>query len=332
MSPTRKRIAVYAERGSTRVFAGALAWPGWCRGARSEPDALDALVAYGPRFAQVVEGTGLRFSAPTRVDDLEVTERLEGTPTTDFGAPDVAPADDDRPVRSARARAALHDPRGLLGGSRSRRRRRAAGSPCGRGLAGGGRNLDAIVVHVLGAESSYLGRLAAPKPAVNPDDLDASAAEIREATIGALRRAVTEGLPASGPRGGRIWLPRYFVRRDAWHVLDHAWEIQDRSGSSLGCGLQIRVVVPDRLGAGMSGANHHHGDADRSGDGEDARDRECRARPPSGLLGRAPEILATAHRSVAARSSTGAPARRRRSSATTAARQRPNTAAQITTC
>jgi hypothetical protein len=25
------------------------------------------------------------------------------------------------------------------------------------------------------------------------------------------------------------WLPRYAARRIAWHVLDHAWEIEDRS-------------------------------------------------------------------------------------------------------
>jgi hypothetical protein len=25
------------------------------------------------------------------------------------------------------------------------------------------------------------------------------------------------------------WLPRYAARRCAWHVLDHAWEIEDRS-------------------------------------------------------------------------------------------------------
>ena len=24
--------------------------------------------------------------------------------------------------------------------------------------------------------------------------------------------------------------PRYFVRRAAWHVLDHAWELEDRAG------------------------------------------------------------------------------------------------------
>jgi len=31
-----------------------------------------------------------------------------------------------------------------------------------------------------------------------------------------------------GPRGGIRWTPRRFVRRVAWHVLDHAWEIEDR--------------------------------------------------------------------------------------------------------
>jgi hypothetical protein len=27
----------------------------------------------------------------------------------------------------------------------------------------------------------------------------------------------------------KLWSPRYFVRRSAWHALDHAWEIEDRS-------------------------------------------------------------------------------------------------------
>ena len=35
--------------------------------------------------------------------------------------------------------------------------------------------------------------------------------------------------PKSGPRGGKIWSPRFFVRYVAWHTLDHAWEIEDRA-------------------------------------------------------------------------------------------------------
>jgi hypothetical protein len=32
-----------------------------------------------------------------------------------------------------------------------------------------------------------------------------------------------------GPRGGLRWSARYAIRRSAWHSLDHAWEIEDRS-------------------------------------------------------------------------------------------------------
>jgi hypothetical protein len=34
--------------------------------------------------------------------------------------------------------------------------------------------------------------------------------------------------PERVPRSGKLWTPRYFVRRTAWHALDHAWEIEDR--------------------------------------------------------------------------------------------------------
>jgi hypothetical protein len=37
-------------------------------------------------------------------------------------------------------------------------------------------------------------------------------------------------LPADGARPvPKGWLPRYAARRIAWHVLDHAWEMQDRT-------------------------------------------------------------------------------------------------------
>jgi hypothetical protein len=32
-----------------------------------------------------------------------------------------------------------------------------------------------------------------------------------------------------GPRCVIRWKPRYFVRRVAWHYLDHSWEIEDRA-------------------------------------------------------------------------------------------------------
>jgi hypothetical protein len=43
-------------------------------------------------------------------------------------------------------------------------------------------------------------------------------------------RAVARGKPVSDPdRVKKTWTPRYFARRVGWHVLDHAWEIEDRA-------------------------------------------------------------------------------------------------------
>jgi hypothetical protein len=61
-------------------------------------------------------------------------------------------------------------------------------------------------------------------PAPDSADLDAVAAE-RAALVEALVRP-SDGSPLVPGRG---WPPRYAFRRFAWHVLDHAWEIEDRS-------------------------------------------------------------------------------------------------------
>jgi hypothetical protein len=47
------KIDVYLEAGQKRTFAGALAWPGWCRNGRDETSALQALFDYGPAGARV---------------------------------------------------------------------------------------------------------------------------------------------------------------------------------------------------------------------------------------------------------------------------------------
>jgi hypothetical protein len=48
----------------------------------------------------------------------------------------------------------------------------------------------------------------------------------------ARRTAILELVVAGGsgePISGKKWPLRYAVRRITWHVLDHAWEIEDRS-------------------------------------------------------------------------------------------------------
>jgi hypothetical protein len=223
-------IQVYVESGAKRAFAGATGWPGWCRSGRREADALEALVAYAPRYARVLAGSVRGFQAPRSVSDLEVAERLRGDATTDFGAPSIAPESDARPL-DARELKRLISILEVSWSAFDLAVDAATGAELRKGPRGGGRELDAIVDHVLGAEGSYVGRLAATRPKVEGRDRREAAEEERGAVRDALTRAVTDGLPEKGPRGGSIWLPRYFVRRAAWHVLDHTWEIEDRSSA-----------------------------------------------------------------------------------------------------
>jgi hypothetical protein len=216
---------VYIETGKKRTFASAVEWPGWSRSGRNESAALDALLDSAPRYARALRGTRLGFRPPTA---LEVVERLGGTATTDFGAPDVAPSSDGTPIGDAELRRL----RSILRAS-WRTFDAAVGAASGTklrtGPRGGGRDLGRIVEHVQGAEASYFsmigGRLGKAGPGDPADELERT----RRTVLDAFTSAVRNGVPASGPRGGKRWAPRYFVRRAAWHVLDHAWEIEDRT-------------------------------------------------------------------------------------------------------
>jgi hypothetical protein len=217
-----KPVDVYVETGTIRTFAGAMAWPGWCRSGRDEAAALEALFAYGPRFAKVVARSRLGFEAPATPSALTVIERVEGTATTDFGAPDVSPSIDAEPIRYADLRRF----RSLLKASWSAfdaAERRARGRKLATGPRGGGRDVAKILEHVVGAEESYL-RMIGGKLEDEQGDRDAE----RRAVLKAFETASRDGVPPS-PRGGKRWTPRYFVRRSVWHVLDHAWELEDRT-------------------------------------------------------------------------------------------------------
>ena len=214
------RTAVCLESGTRRVFAAALDWPGWCRSGKDAERALESLAAAAPRYAVVAAAAGVPLP-PGEAAAFEVVERLPGSTTTDFGAPDAVAARDRVPLTAADAdRIAA-----LVAASWVVLDRVVDTAPAElrKGPRGGGRDRDAIVAHVLGAEVSYARALGVRLSSPAPTDLAAVSAE-RSAIIAALRAA-----PARGPVGAKGWPPRYAARRIAWHVLDHAWEIEDRS-------------------------------------------------------------------------------------------------------
>ncbi len=100
----------------------------------------------------------------------------------------------------------------------------ARGKELRTGARGGGRSLDKIVAHVLEGEGAYLRRLEYRRSREAESDLGLTRAAMLEALAASVRGEV----PEFGPRGGRRWSGRYFVRREAWHIFDHAWEIEDR--------------------------------------------------------------------------------------------------------
>ena len=211
-------VGVYLETGGKRVFACALDWPGWCRSAKDEEQALHALDGYRARYAEVAKEAGVPFPADA---GLDVVERLPGSAGTDFGVPGAVAQHDLAPLprgESERLTALLEASWRILD-------RAAAGSPAElrKGPRGGGRDRDAIVEHVLAAEAAYVRKIGLRLAQPDPRDGDA-VAEFRRA-VAARLRVESDG----GPLAEKGWPARYAFRRFAWHVLDHAWEIQDRN-------------------------------------------------------------------------------------------------------
>ena len=220
-------VEVYLEVGQKKVFAGALAWPGWCRSGRDEEAALAALIASGPRYGALFARTKVDFAAPNDRTRLNVAEWVVGNRTTDFGAPDVAPARDTDPFDAAERERSEEILAAIWRGF-DQAVEAAEGKELRKGPRGGGRERDAIIRHVLGADAAYLRSLGqkfkAREEAPLGDELQRTRAAIRAALVAAERGEI----PEQGPRGGKIWTPRYFVRRVAWHTVDHLWEIEDR--------------------------------------------------------------------------------------------------------
>lgn len=219
---TLRKHAVALESGTKRVFAVAIDWPGWARRGRDEDEALAALLDYAGRYARVV-GEG---SLTGRLE-LDVTERLQGGSGTDFGVPGTAPAADARPLDAEEAgrQAALLR---AAWAAFDRAAAGAVGKELRLGPRGGGRNLDKMIGHVLEAEEAYLHQLGRRRPRPAASDRTERMEQVREAALAALAARARGEQPEDPNQVRKQWSPRYFVRRSAWHALDHAWEIEDR--------------------------------------------------------------------------------------------------------
>ncbi len=219
-------IRVMVERGKKkRVVAVAFDWPGWDRSAKTEEGALQVLDTYRPRYAKVAALAGLanEFAA---AGELAVVERIEGTGMTDFyglsarsAGPEYEPMSEaacERKIAILRASWAYFDEVSSRVSPELRL-----------GPRGGGRDRERIVRHANGAEiHEFAVKVGVIMPLEIRDDPVALRA-YRDAFCEAIRDYNARGAPA------RSWTVQFVIRRCAWHMLDHAWEMEDRDLSGV---------------------------------------------------------------------------------------------------
>jgi hypothetical protein len=214
-------IRVILEIGkSRRVVAGAMDWPGLDRWGTSEEDAVAKLLFYVPRYAGVADRAGLGREFE-RAREPEIVERVPGSSSTDFWGVAHVPSQVEREVL---APADLERRLGLLQGCWAQFDEAAGRVPheLRPGGRGGGRSRDEIIRHVVLTEPDQFSRkveIRTPFDVVlTPDGL----ARHRRDYLDAIRRYNAEGRPA------RTWPVQFLMRRTANHVMDHAWELEDR--------------------------------------------------------------------------------------------------------
>jgi len=215
-------VRVMVERGRKKpvAVASAFDWPGWDRNGKSEDEALQVLDAYRPRYAKIAELAGLAKEFRT-AGKLAVVERLEGVGMTDFyglsyrsAGPEHAPMSDaacERKIALLRASWTYFDDVASRVSAELRK-----------GPRGGGRDRDKIVRHANGAEIQEFAKKVGINTAHDawrrPEDLRAH----RKAYCAAIRDYNSRGAWA------RTWTVQYVIRHSAYHMLDHAWEMEDR--------------------------------------------------------------------------------------------------------
>ena len=222
MAPMASAVRVMVERGKKkRTVASAFDWAGWDRSGKTEEDALRVLESYRPRYAKVAALAG-RSEEFRATGELTVVERLEGIGMTDYygvsgrsAAPEqdqMTEAECERKIALLRASWTYFDDVAARVSTELRK-----------GPRGGGRERDEIVHHVNANEiqdlAKKVGVRSSPDAWRDPSELRAH------------RDAFCEGIRATNARGaaaGSWWTVRFLIRRCAWHMLDHAWEMEDR--------------------------------------------------------------------------------------------------------
>ncbi len=221
-------VRTVIERGpkGKRSVAFGLDWPGWSRGGKSAELAIETFESYRERYRPVAELAGMarEFDA---AGPLEVVEDRIGPGSTDFWGISFSPsstehgpmdaAELERGITLLRACWAYFDNVAARVSPQMRK-----------GPRGGGRDRDQIIRHTIRTESEdfakRVGLRIPEEAALSPDGLRAH----RESYIAAMH-AYNAG---EVKRRMRSWTLPFLIRHSAYHMLDHAWEMEDKDLST----------------------------------------------------------------------------------------------------
>lgn len=214
------KLDVGAEVSPKRTFVWAIDWPGWCRSGKDRDLAIEAFLAARSRYAKVAKHAGHELPK-VDADDLHVAESVDGGGGTEFGVPSSITKLDRRRTTTAEAErlASIVDAAWVTFD------RVAERSPAElrKGPRGGGRDRDKMIDHVIEADHAYAHEIGLRRS--EPSRGDRAAVDAERAAVLEVLRQPSDGSPLADRR----WTQRYAARRIAWHALDHAWEMEDKS-------------------------------------------------------------------------------------------------------
>lgn len=218
-------VRVMIEPGSRgkRFVAVAFDWPGWERSGKTERLALENLETYRARFRKVAEFAGL-IDEFTSSGELQVVEYAEPSSGPDYfgisGRSATAELSRMTDAECERKMAILQGCWRYFDETHPR-----VSAELRKGPRGGGRDRDQIVRHTYFAEEDYARKVNVRTDLSSLETVEGIAAH-RAAFLDAIRRV------NAGEATRSSWTLQFTIRRACYHMLDHAWELEDKDLTS----------------------------------------------------------------------------------------------------
>lgn len=219
------RIVIEAGPKQKKYVAYALDWPGLERNGKSADAAFLHADSYRSRYEAIAVRAGLGEEYRAEPGSTIVLE-YDGVSSTDFWGISFAHSEfDHEPISGDELERQLALLQACWAGFDDIALR--VSPVLRKGPRGGGRDRDHIVRHVLAGEIDWVKRLDI-RPDLHEIVPPDARNQFRAHIVDAIRNLHAQGINESRAKGGPAWTHRFLIRHLAYHVMDHAWEMEDK--------------------------------------------------------------------------------------------------------